>query len=59
MIVLSFLVSNMSGLIQTTFTLTGAIQGPLLGTFLIALFVPWANKYVRYTDSNFFVKKYN
>ncbi|XP_065350228.1 sodium-dependent multivitamin transporter-like isoform X2 [Cloeon dipterum] len=45
MIGLGFLVSNMSGLIQTTFTLVGAIQGPLLGVFLIALFVPWANKY--------------
>lgn len=46
MIGLAFLVSNMSGLIQTTFTLTGAVQGPLLGVFLIALFLPWANKYV-------------
>ncbi|KAF4533194.1 hypothetical protein B566_EDAN001736 [Ephemera danica] len=42
---LAFAVSNMTGLIQTTFTLTGAVSGPLLGTFLLALFIPWANKY--------------
>jgi len=60
MIGLGFLASNMTGLIQTTFTLTGAVQGPLLGVFLLALFVPWANKYVSLAEliSPYILKPY-
>ena len=46
-IAMGFIASTLGGVLSVALIVNGAVTGPLLGVFVLGVFVPFVNKHVR------------
>ena len=50
---MAFIAGSFSGILAASLVVFGAASGPILGVFILGIFMPFANKYVRLVTSSY------